>query len=242
MAVVTTRSQLPEEFERLTMTPNHFHLFYTIFIGLRFPMEVAEVLDLRYLINHAVDDFNEPPLTPDYREFQQSLEKELDSLSVENQHHRERLLKTLALIRELHASHVSSSLNAEETLCLAMEDNHVKRRHTVQYGLIYILVSALTIVGWFLLPEPNEWAEWLPKILTLLCALQAWKCFHVLPQLDQRGIELRQQLNELLRQRVNAISWKTIINKLSLVLGFKKIDGIEVFRMESEHAGSGPYH
>lgn len=228
--MTAARNQLPEGFNRLNLTPSYFHVFYTVFMGLRFPLNVAEVLDLRYLINHAVDDFNEPPLTPDYRQFRESLDKALDSFSIENPRHRERLLRTFALLRELHVAHSLESRHTEERIKLDMQDTVHARRTSTRKGLTYLLATVLSIIGWFAFPE----SAWMIKILSALCAIQSWLCFRALPRLDQRARELRLDLNDVLRDRVDAINWKTMIHKLSLVLGFKKIEGIEVFRMDSE--------
>lgn len=230
MSAGHVQHQLPKGFNRLNLEPNHFHIFYTVFSGLRFPLNVAEVLDLRYLINHAVDDFIEPPLTPDYRQFRESLEKGLDALSVENPRHRDRLLKTLALIRDLHVAHSLESRNSEERLRMEMESNKQARRTAVRKGIFYSAATLLSIAGWFVIPG----TEWLIKVLSLLCAIQSLLCIHSLPHLDERREALRSSLNDVLHDRVNAINWRMMIHKLTLILGFKQIQGVEVFRMESD--------
>jgi len=231
MDVAPARNQLPQGFERLNLTPSHFHIFYTVFIGLRFPLKVAEVLDLRYLINHAVDDFTEPPLTPDYRQFRESLEKALDSFAIENPRHRDRLLKSLALVRELHVAHLLESRHTEERYRMEIADNTHDRGVAVTKGLAYLIATVLSIIAWFALPG----SAWLLKALSALCAIQAWLCFRSLPRLDKRMEELRLDLNNALRDRINSVNWKTMIHKLALVLGFKQIKGVEVFRMDAEH-------
>ena len=43
-------------------------------------------------------------------------------------------------------------------------------------------------------------------------------------------------VNEILRKRVDSLNWRTLIHKLSLLLGYKQIKGVEVFRHEqAEH-------
>jgi hypothetical protein len=231
MDVAPARNQLPQGFERLNLTPSHFHIFYTVFIGLRFPLKVAEVLDLRSLINHAVDDFTEPPLTPDYRQFRDSLEKALDSFAIDNDRHRQRLLKGLAMMRELHVAHLLESRHTEERYRMELADNTHTRGVAVTKGLVYLIATVLSVIGWFAMSD----SAWMLKALSALCAVQAWLCFRSLPKLDRRAAELRLDLNTVLRDRINAVNWKTMIHKLALVLGFKQIKGVEVFRMESEH-------
>jgi hypothetical protein len=238
MTAVQVKTQLPEGFNRLNLEPKHFHIFYTVFSGLRFPLNVAEVLDLRSLINHAVDEFVEPPLTPDYREFRDSLEKALDALSVENPRHRDRLLKTLALIRDLHVAHSLESRNSEERLRLEMESTEHDRRLSVRKGIFYGVATVLSIASWFMIPG----SEWLVKLLSLLCAVQSFLCFRALPRLDQRSEELRSVLNDVLHDRVSSVNWKIFIHKLTLILGFKMIQGVEVFHMESEYHDTSMMH
>ncbi len=237
MTTVETRKQLPEDFYRLHLRPDHFHAFYNIFVGLRFPMEVAEVLDLRSLINHAVDDFADPPLTPDHRQFNESLEKALDSIEVENPRHRERLLKTFTMIRELHVAHSLASRNDEQRLRTARDDNHSAHNHAIRSGVLFLLATVVCAVGWYIFPR----AELLSELLSIFCLVHAWKHFRALPRIERQATRLQQQFEEVLRLRVNAINWKTLVHKLALVLGFKKIQGIEVFHMDTEHH-DGPYH
>jgi hypothetical protein len=230
MTAARLPNQLPQAFDRLNLAPNHFHIFYALFSGLRFPLNVAEVIELRSLINHAVDEFNEPPLTPDYRQFRESLEKALDGLSVENPRHRDRLLKTLALIRDLHVAHSLESRNTEERLRMELEENDQSRRRARHKGIFYFAATVASIATWFLLPEGG----WPVKALSLLCAVQSFLSFRSLPRFDQRGKELRSVLNDVLDDRVNSINWKMMIHKLTLVLGFKQIQGVEVFQMDGD--------
>jgi hypothetical protein len=225
MSAEQIRSSDSNSFAQLSLTPEQFHAFYTAFTTLRFPLDVAEVLDLRYLINHAVDEFTEPPLTPDYRQFRESLERALDSFNIDNARHHERMLKTLALMRELHVTHSLISRNTEDSLRAAIDHNRLTRRKTVRVGLAYLITGALSVAGWFTLPG----VEWMVKLLTVLFALQSWSCFHRVPRIDAQAESLRQQLNDVLRQRVAALNWKTLIHKFALVLGFKQIDGVQVF-------------
>ena len=72
--------------------------------------------------------------------------------------------------------------------------------------------------------------------------LLAWDYYHSLPVLEREQRRLTQELNELLRNRVDSINWKTMIHKLSLILGYKVVEGIEVFNengigSNSAHAG-----
>ncbi len=220
------------------LTPREFHAFYTRFMGLRFPMPVAEVLEWRYAINHGVDRYREPPPTPDYREFRAQLSQAIDSFSIHNVHHRERLLKILAMLRELHYTHSLQSRTDEERLRARMRDNREARRRSAHYGLYALLVAILSSILW-LATSPG----WPVATLALLAAWLSLDYFHSLPVLDREHAQLNRELNEVLRKRVSTIEWKSLIHKLALVLGFKQLRGVEVFRVQSEaDQTAGWYH
>jgi hypothetical protein len=44
-----------------------------------------------------------------------------------------------------------------------------------------------------------------------------------------------------LRNRLDTLNWKTLIHKLSLILGYKQIQGIEVFRHNHLPGSQGEY-
>jgi hypothetical protein len=53
---------------------------------------------------------------------------------------------------------------------------------------------------------------------------------------------LTHDLNDVLRKRVDTLNWRTLIHKLALLLGYKQIQGIDVFRHEQTDQGNtGPY-
>lgn len=223
----------------LSLSPEDFYVFYTRFMALRFPLEVAEVLEWRYLINHAVDHYSEPPPTADYREFSEKLARAIDALSIDNKRHRERLLRILAMLRELHYAHSLRSRHAEEQLRLAMRENRMARKRSTQDGLVFLVAAILGVILWLAAVQPG----WVLVAVTLLSAWFSLDYFHSLPILDRQLKQLKAQLNDVLRRRVTAINWKPLTRKLALILGFKQIRGIEVLRTNSA-AGYAPgwYH
>ena len=219
-----------QDFSTINLTPDNFHSFYIKFVNLRFPMKVAHVLELRYLINHTVDKHQEPPLTEDYRQFRDSLQVAVDSF-IDNRRHSERMLKTLSMIRDIHYTHTLNSRNAERRLRDAMDSNRVDRMKYIRYGLFFILAGVSTGILWLAMPEPN----WLIKLLPVSYAYLAWFYFHKLPGLDREFEKQTLDLNDVLRRRVNSLNWKTLIHKFALVLGYKRVPGVEVFHIDHEH-------
>jgi len=231
--------EVAQDFSTLTLTPENFHAFYIKFINLRFPMQVAHLLELRYLINHTVDRYKTPPMTPDYRQFRESLQGAIDSF-IDNQRYSERMLKILSMLRDLHYTHSINSRNAESRLRGALVANRVERGRSVRYGLLFILAGV--VCGIFGLAMKTS--GWMVELLAAGAGYIAWRYFHKLPRLD-RGLEqMTHELNDILRRRVQSLNWRILIHKLALVLGYKRIPGVEVFHIESEHdhPGQRVYH
>jgi len=224
----------------LTLTPEAFHTFYRLIHGMRFPMNVAEVLELRFLINHAVDRFQEPPNTADYRYFRRALTQAIDSFGVVETRHRERLLKTLAMLRELHYQHSVRSRQRESRLRALHGENREVRNRSVRYGLFFLLSGiGIAIAGIALLEM-----DWIAKLAAAGCAWLALDFFQSLSVLDREAERFTRELNDTLRTRVREVNWKTLIHKLALLLGYKKVDGIEVFRgtVDGESSDSRLHH
>ncbi len=203
-----------------------FPAFYKKITSMRFPIAVAEVLELRSLINHTADCFEEPTDSPQNREFRDSLLAAIHSFGIDNRHHAERLLRLLTVIRGLHYQHTIESRDAEQRLRASQADNRESRARSVLYGTYAMAAMTACAVGWYLTKQPG-----LPvKLLTLLFAVLGLDYFHALPRLDRERENYAKEISEVLRQRIDSLNWRTLIHKLSLILGYKQIQGIEVFQ------------
>jgi len=202
--------------------------FHARISGLRFPVSVAEVLELRDFIHHSVDTYDEPPDVPQNREFQESLENAVQSFGVENPHHSERLVNILKMLRGMHYHHTIVSRDAELGLRQAQAENRLSRRSNLRYGIVALMATAIGGAYWAGLPA----ADLILKLAVLFGAILAFVFIHSLPKLDADMERLTSELNEVLRKRVESMNWRTLIHKLSLLLGYKQIQGIEVFRSE----------
>lgn len=223
--------ELAQDFSGITLTPDSFHAFYTKFISLRFPMKIANVLELRYLINHSIDRYKEPTATPNYRQFRESLQSALDSFSIDNQRHSERMLKALSMFRDIHYAHSIASRNAERRLRENMERNRDEYAKAVRYGLFFVFAGVSFIVMWLATAD----AHLVVKLLPVVYAWLALRYFHKLPALEKEQEKLTLEVNDILRRRVDSLNWKTLIHKLALVLGYKRVPGIEVFDPDVDH-------
>lgn len=210
--------------------PDTFEPIYHTLIGLKFPVDVAQVLELRYLINHAVDDFPEPAETQDYREFRDALQTAMDSIGIENKRHSDRLMRILTMMRDLHYKYSIESRNRENQLRETLASNRRARGQSIRYGMFFTFTAIISGIVWLGLID----AGWPVKLLTAGFAILAWTYLQAIPGLDRDSKKLERQLNDLLRHRVKSIHWRVLIQKLSLVLGYKRITGVEVFRIDSD--------
>jgi hypothetical protein len=211
-----------------TLTTNGFPDFYARILALRFPISVAEVLELRDLINHSADVYEEPADVPQNREFRDSLESAIHSFGIENRHHSERLLRVLIMLRGMHYHHTIASRDAEQELRQLQAENRRSRSRKLRNGVLALLIMLGSGAGWILASEPG----WVIKLVPLAAAIASLGYFHNLPLLDREMERLTSELNVVLRKRVETLNWRTLIHKLALLLGYKKIQGIEVFRHE----------
>jgi hypothetical protein len=213
-----------------TLTVEEFPGVCRRLVNLSFPMAVADVLELRYLINHATDRLTEPQLTPDYREFREKLLVMLDGFEINRPHHRERLVRVIAMLRELHVAHSLKSRDEEVRIRLSLANIVKARAHSTNYGRVCLALMAVGGILWFGMNQPG----WIVKLGTAAAAWFALDNFQSLPTFERETQRLNTELNEVLRQRIAAVDWKTLVNKLSLILGLRQHSGIEVFRIDSE--------
>ena len=85
-------------------------------------------------------------------------------------------------------------------------------------------------IAWAAAPQ----ASWLVKVATLGATYLSYDFFHSLPTLEREHKALNKELNDLLRERITNVNWKMLIHKLSLLMGYKKVSGIEVFNMDED--------
>lgn len=208
-----------------SLTVRNFPIFYRMLSQLRFPIKVSGVIELRALLNDTIDKANEPEPGVDYGEFIEALESAIDSFGITRPHHRERLLTLLTEIRNLHYHHSIYSRNREIDLREKIEDSRSARIRSTQVGSIFLLLATVAGFAWASVPA----VHWIVKVVMAGSLFMAWDYYHSMPILERENKHLNQELNELLRHRVERINWKTMIHKISLVLGYKIVEGIEVF-------------
>jgi hypothetical protein len=230
MAIQQTLACLSDSLTKLRSRPECFYFFYKKLVELRFPLDVAEVLDLRYLLNQAIDASEATNATPDYRHFREARENEFDALGIEKKRDRDRLLKLLALIREFHYVHSVASRDTEKALRKALADNEKAAAQSRRYGRIALLVALTTAAVWLGFSEPG----WPVKIVAAAGTYLSVDYFYSLSILKREQTLLGQRLDDVLSRRVKALNWKRLSRNIALTLGYAKISGVEAFLLERE--------
>lgn len=218
----------------VTLTTQGFPDFYARIQALHFPISVAEVLELRDLINHSADVYEDLADIPRNREFRETLEQAIHATGVENRHHSDRLLKVLGMLRGMHYRHSIASRDSELQLREAMAQNRIARNTSRRNGALALTVAIISGIAWLLIDE----AGWVLQALPLFSMMAAFGNFHAIPRLEQDMEKLTQERNQLLRKRVESMDWRILIHKLALLLGYKQVQGIEVFPQPQQDSGS----
>ncbi len=229
----------PKDLERLQrrtsdlpLGAQNFPSFYSSLLGLRFPIDVAQVLELRFVLNHAADVFAQRRRVAGDAQFREALKAAIDSFGIENGHHRDRLIKILTMIRDLHSAHLVNSRVAELKLRGALAEIRAARSQAIRHGLYSLIATIFAGLTWLGLGDPG----WTVKLLTLGLAYMTWESFHAIPALDREPDVFIPAINEVLRLRVESVNWKRLIHMLALLLGYKRISGITVFPLHDRAA------
>jgi hypothetical protein len=218
------------ELHDFRLTPDSFPAFYFFLTGLRFPVPVSLVLDLRSALHYSADTMAEPRNVPHRAAFRQALAHAVASFGIEENRHRERLLKVLIMLRGLHQAHTQASRDAERNLRSLIENQNRARVRCVRNGLFSVGAAATCFLVWVAMAAP----DWRIKALTAGFAVLAFSFFRGSAAMERETARLTQQLNDVLRRRIHVIRWKTLIHKLALLLGYKRISGVEIFHADRE--------
>jgi low affinity Fe/Cu permease len=229
MTVNLNLASLSDHLTKISASPESFSFFYKKLIGLRFPIDVAEILELRSLFNQTLDAMEEIPESRDFQHFSDARQAEIDALKIEKKQHGQRLLKLLALIREFHFAHSLQSRDTENHLRKALSDNNKARIRSIHYGQITFIVALISAFIWVAF-NPG----WVIQIFTVGLAYLFGDYFYSLSILKRDSVELDRQLQELLKRRVKTLNWQVLTRNISLILGYAKISGVQAFLIDKE--------
>lgn len=227
---VPPESQAVDSAIKAATTPANFPEFYRRLVGLRFPLAVADILELRYSFNHAVDHMLDPTASRDYMHFCSLHRPLIVELGINKDHHAQRLFKQLAMLRELHLAHSIESRDAEAKLRAALARNQKATAQSNRYAKVALLVAAIAASFWLALIHPG----WFLRIATVAAAYLSADYFYSLSILRREQNILTGQLQLLLNRRVHALNWPVVVKHLALILGYAKIAGVEAFIVEGD--------
>ncbi|HUW98459.1 MAG TPA: hypothetical protein VMV40_06405 [Acidiferrobacter sp.] len=221
---------LSDYLARLPSSPELFPFFYRGLISLHFPIDVAEILELRYLSHHIIDHAENDGQGHEFGEFAAARGVDMDSIHIRKAGHRERLSQLLFLIREYHLAHVASSSADELRLQAAINENQFAQHQSKRYGKTASVLLMVAALGLILSNPPVALAEGLMLVLSYL----SLDYFYSLSLLKREERILGVELHEALRRRVRTVNWKSVVRQTAVILGYARPLGGEAFRMEAE--------
>lgn len=219
-----------EDLAARQLSANTFPTFYREVLRLRFPLEVAEVIEIRDTINHAAETFRAPRRSRRHRRFTRALGSIIDDVGIDSQHRTGKLVHILAMFRDLHYVNGFRSRHAELTLRQRQAANRNARRISKEYGFFALITATVFCLAWLGMSEPS----WLIKAGAVILAYLSWDYFHSLTTLDREYESLAGKLDSVLRERIYIIDWDGLVHKLALILGYKRSEGVDVFLMPRE--------
>ncbi|MHB8253992.1 MAG: hypothetical protein ACYDEV_09930 [Acidiferrobacter sp.] len=221
---------LSDHFAKLPSSPDLFPLFYRELVRLRFPIDVAEILELRYLSHYVIDHAENDGQGYEFGEFAAHRGRDMDHVGIHKAGHRERLSQLLLLIRKYHADHTATSCASEARLRAALAENQFAQQQSKRYGKTAGVSALIAAASSILLSPPAV----LMQGFTILLAYLSLDYLYSLSSLKREERRLGHELDEILRQRVRAINWKAVVRQTGAILGYTHPLGGEAFRMEPE--------
>lgn len=225
-----SKPALSDYLAKLSLAPELFPFFYRRLVGLRFPIDVGEILELRYLSHHLIDHAENDGLGHEFGEFATARRREMDIIGINKPSHRERLAQLLLLVRDYHTAHTTRSDLEETKLRTEIEHNHFAQRQSRHYAKTAGIAAIIAAASSFLLSPPAILMQGLTIFLTYL------SLDYLYSQAVLRREEriLSRELGEVLRQRVRAVNWKAVVRQTGTILGYTRPLGGEAFRIEHD--------
>lgn len=225
-----SKPALSDYLAKLPFTPELFPFFYRRLVSLRFPIDVGEILELRYLSHHVIDHAENDGLGREFGEFAAARRRDMDDLGIGKASHCERLTQLLLLIRDYHKAHAARSDADEARLRTEIERNHFAQRQSRHYGKTAGLAALVAASSSFLLSPPAI----LMQGFTIFLIYLSLDYFYSQSALRREERILSRELGEVLRHRVRAVNWKAVVRQTGAILGYTRPLGGEAFRIEQE--------
>lgn len=222
------KAALSDYFAKLPASPETFPFFYRRLVRLCFPIDVAEILELRYLSHNIIDNSTHTGTDPN---FASARTAEMASLGIFKPTHQKRLLQLLVLINQFHTLHIRQSEEAERTLRAALTDNHFASKHSHRYSRTTGTAALITALSAIFLSPPALFMETCTGLFTYLSI----DYMYSLSALKRENTLIRTHLNHILRHRVRTLNWKAVVRQIGAILGYTIPHGGEAFRLEHSY-------
>lgn len=209
--------------------------FYRKFMCLRLPLDVAEVIDLRDVINQAAGEFTEPVPTEGHRRFVAGVRSEIDALGINRTDHRAKIIHILVMLRCLQQAHRATVRRTGRALCSGQRANRKARKLSIRYGIVLLLAAIVGLVAWLAI----ENVTWSVKAATVLLAYLAVDCFFSLTVLAQDYRRLTQAVEHLRGEEIRRFEWRILVKHVALILGYTHRFATEPFLVGADDDGAG---
>jgi hypothetical protein len=217
------------------LTADSFSGFYRKLIELRFPLDVAEVIDLRDIINQALDGFVEPVVsTRGNRRFVAAVRSEMQVLGVDRADYQAKLTRILVMLRCFQQAHNATSRQAGHTLRRRQQAIRKARKLSVKYGIVLLIAAIIGVVACFAIED----AGWPIRAATVLLAYLSLDHFYSLTVLAQDCRRLAHALEQLRSEQVRHFEWRTLVKHVALILGYTHRLATEPFLISADDAMS----
>ncbi len=215
-----------------------FVQYYRQILGLHFPIEVADVLELRATLNQAIDDRNPGQVKHGLQQFNEAVTNAINIFGLKNDRHIGRLTKLMSIFRDLQHSHNERSRKQERSLRKQIKTNQDARTRSISYGLVTFFLVIAGLLTWMIAGN----ALWFIKLGIGVLAYMSVDYFLSLKTLKLEHNILTNELNVLLRRKIQSIDWQSLIQKTAMILGFRNISGIDVFLLNETGSHSRTKH
>lgn len=233
---MSNRNNKIDDLARHQLNVDSFAQNYRQIMGLRFPVEVADVLEIRASLNQAIDELEPRPVTGGIQQFNEAVYEAISQFGLKDERHINRLTKLMRIFRELHYTHNSRSHKHERSLRDQIRNNEEVKSRSIGYGLFTFFLVIIGLLTWMIAGN----ALWFIKLGIGLLAYMSFDYFMSLKTLKLEHEILNKELNMLLRNRVQTIDWKSLLQKTAMVLGFKNDSGVDVFLLNETGGQDNP--
>lgn len=230
--VVIVISPKSDDLATQRLTVDSFPGLYRQLVQLRFPLDVAEVIDLRDIINQASDGFVEPVPTKGYRQLVTAVRSEIEALSIDRADHRAKLTHILIMLRCFQQAHIATSRQARHALRRRQRANREARRLSMKYGALLLVAAIVGVFAWLMIED----VAWPVRAGTVLLAYLSLDYFYSLTALAQDYRHLTHALEQLRSEQIRHFEWRTVVRHVALILGYTHRLASEPFLVSADDA------